>query len=137
MIESHGQKEAIFLITYRNHKKNLKSRSFYYKNALQIACRSDRLRMCVFCKPLGVNASNCVGWFDEKTTQNWQIKVTQIVKYLVWGSPKIVPTPTRGRQLTTFFTVAWSGKLNMTPTVNTRVEIRQDFISFILGFLAQ
>lgn len=39
----------------------------------------------------------------------------------------MVPIPTRGRQLTTFFTVAWSGKLNMTPTVSTRVEIQHDF----------
>lgn len=66
-----------------------------------------------------------------------RIKLNQIVKYLVWGSPKIVPIPTRGRQLTTFFTVAWSGKLNMTPTVNTRVEVWHDFTPFILGFLAQ
>lgn len=68
MIESHCQKEALFPITDRNHKKNLKSKSFYYTNTLQIACRSDKLRMCMFCKPVGVNASNHVGWFDEKRT---------------------------------------------------------------------
>lgn len=49
----------------------------------------------------------------------------------------MVPIPTRGRQFTTFFTVAWSGKLNMTPTVSTRVEIQHDFTHFRLSQLTQ
>lgn len=41
------------------------------------------------------------------------------VCYLVCGRPKFVPTPTRGRLWTTFLTVAASGKLNMTATVES------------------
>lgn len=32
--------------------------------------------------------------------------------YLVWGIPYLMPTPTRGSALITFFTVAWSGNAN-------------------------
>lgn len=50
------------------------------------------------------------------------ISVFSCVSYLVCGRPKFVPTPTRGRLWTTFLTVAVSGKLNMTATVERQKE---------------
>lgn len=54
--------------------------------------------------------------------------------HLVCGRPKFVPTPTRGRLWTTFFTVAASGKLNMTAAGDKhgQISIRTGIIVILL-----
>lgn len=40
--------------------------------------------------------------------------MNQELFYLVCGIPYLIPTPTLGSAFITFFTVAWSGKANIT-----------------------
>ena len=42
------------------------------------------------------------------------------VPYLVCGIPYLMPTPTRGSALITFFTVAWSGNANRIEAVGKK-----------------
>lgn len=64
--------------------------------------------------------SNVLFVARERTVPPQPCCPTSAVSHLVCGRPKFVPTPTRGRLWTTFLTVAASGKLNMTATVERR-----------------
>lgn len=47
------------------------------------------------------------------------------ITYLVWGIPYLMPTPTRGSALITFFTVAWSGNANRIEAVDKKASSRR------------
>lgn len=44
----------------------------------------------------------------------------RVIAYLVWGIPYLMPTPTRGRALIIFFTVAWSENANRIEAVDKK-----------------
>ena len=54
-----------------------------------------------------LQANNDLGTFVNEVLAIW-------VTHLVCGRPYLTPTPTLGSAFTTFFTVAWSGKANIT-----------------------
>ena len=49
-----------------------------------------------------------------------QLRKVYIIAYLVCGIPYLMPTPTRGSALITFFTVAWSGNANRIEAVDKK-----------------
>ena len=76
-------------------------------------CACVRMHGCV-CVCVCVHARECV------------CVCVCVCVYLAWGSPYLMPTPTRGSKSITFFTVAWSGNANMMAAVET---IRTSIIS--------